>query len=134
MANDLVGQTLGRYRIHGRLGQGGMGVVFKATDEKLRREVALKVLSDGVVDDADRRARFLREARLAAALNHPNIATVHDVGETDDGHIYIAMELVAGASLRQRLDGGPLGTAAALRVGKDVTRALIKAHKIGIVH
>lgn len=98
MANDLVGQTLGRYRIHGKLGQGGMGVVFRATDEKLRREVALKVLSAGVVDDADRRARFLREARLAAALTHPNIATVHDVGETADGHIYIAMELVAGPS------------------------------------
>ena len=134
MANDLVGQTLGRYRIHARLGQGGMGVVFRATDEKLRREVALKVLSDGVVDDADRRARFLREARLAAALTHPNIATVHDVGETADGHIYIAMELVAGPSLRQRLDAGPLSASAAVRVGKDLTRALVKAHKIGIVH
>jgi tetratricopeptide (TPR) repeat protein len=134
MANDLVGHTLGRYRIDEKLGEGGMGVVFKATDEKLRRTVALKVLSDGVVKDADRRARFLREARLAASLTHPNIATVHDVGETDDGHIYIAMELVTGQSLRQRLDKGALGPAAAVRIAKDLTRALIKAHKLGIVH
>jgi tetratricopeptide (TPR) repeat protein len=134
MANDLVGHTLGRYRIDEKLGEGGMGVVFKATDEKLRRTVALKVLSDGVVKDADRRRRFLREARLAAAITHPNIATVHDVGETDDGHIYIAMELVSGQSLRQRLEKGALGPAAAVRIAKDLTRALVKAHKLGIVH
>ena len=134
MANDLVGHTLGRYRIEEKLGEGGMGVVFKATDEKLRRTVALKVLSDGVVNDPDRRRRFLREARLAASLTHPNIATVHDVGETDDGHIYIAMELVTGHSLRRRLESGPLGATTAVRIAKDLTRALIKAHKVGIVH
>ena len=134
MASDLVGQTLGRYRIDEKLGEGGMGVVFKATDEKLRRTVALKVLSDGVVQDADRRLRFLREARLAASLTHPNIATVHDVGETEDGHIYIAMELVPGQSLRQRLEKGALGPATALRIAKDLTRALTKAHGLGIVH
>ena len=134
MANELVGQTLGRYRIEEKLGEGGMGVVFKATDEKLRRTVALKVLGDGVVNDPDRRRRFLREARLAASLTHPNIATVHDVGETDDGHIYIAMELVTGQSLRRRLEGGALGASTAVRIAKDLTRALIKAHKVGIVH
>jgi tetratricopeptide (TPR) repeat protein len=134
MANDLVGQTLGRYRIEEKLGEGGMGVVFKATDEKLRRTVALKVLSDGVVNDPDRRRRFLREARLAASLTHPNIATVHDVGETADGHIYIAMELVTGQSLRRRLESGALGASTAVRIAKDLTRALIKAHKVGIVH
>ena len=134
MANELVGQTLGRYRIEEKLGEGGMGVVFKARDEKLRRTVALKVLSDGVVNDPDRRRRFLREARLAASLTHPNIATVHDVGETDDGHIYIAMELVTGPSLRRRLESGALGASTAVRIAKDLTRALIKAHKVGIVH
>jgi tetratricopeptide (TPR) repeat protein len=134
MANDLVGHTLGRYRIEEKLGEGGMGVVFKATDEKLRRTVALKVLADGVVNDADRRRRFLREARLAASLTHPNIATVHDVGETDDGHVYIAMELVTGQSLRQRLEKGALGASDAVRIAKDLTRAMIKAHKAGIVH
>jgi tetratricopeptide (TPR) repeat protein len=134
MANDLVGQTLGRYRVEEKLGEGGMGVVFRATDEKLRRTVALKVLSDGVVNDPDRRRRFLREARLAASLTHPNIATVHDVGETDDGYIYIAMELVTGQSLRRRLESGALGASTAVRIAKDLTRALIKAHKAGIVH
>ena len=134
MANDLVGHMLGRYRIEEKLGEGGMGVVFKARDEKLRRTVALKVLSDGVVNDPDRRRRFLREARLAASLTHPNIATVHDVGETDDGHIYIAMELVTGPSLRRRLESGALGASTAVRIAKDLTRALIKAHKVGIVH
>ncbi|MDB5215582.1 MAG: Serine/threonine protein kinase [Myxococcaceae bacterium] len=134
MADDLVGQRLGRYRIEEKLGEGGMGVVFKATDEKLRRTVALKVLADDVVNDADRRRRFLREARLAASLTHPNIATVHDVGETDDGHIYIAMELVAGHSLRHRLEKGALGPNAAVRIAKDLTRALVKAHNLGIVH
>jgi tetratricopeptide (TPR) repeat protein len=134
MANDLVGQTLGRYRIEEKLGEGGMGVVFKATDEKLRRTVALKVLADGVVNDPDRRRRFLREARLAASLTHANIATVHDVGETDDGHIYIAMELVTGQSLRRKLEAGALAPSTAVRIAKDLTRALIKAHKVGIVH
>ena len=134
MEGDLVGKTLGRYRVDAKIGQGGMGVVFRATDEKLRRSVALKVLSDGVVKDADRRRRFLREARIAASITHPNIAAVHDVGETDDGHIYIAMELIAGPSLRGRLAGGALGSATAVRIAKDLTRALIKAHKLGIVH
>ena len=134
MEGDLIGKTLGRYRVDAKIGQGGMGVVFRATDEKLRRSVALKVLSDGVVNDADRRRRFLREARVAASISHPNIAAVHDVGETDDGHIFIAMELITGPSLRQWLERGPLSSATALRIAKDLTRALLKAHKLGIVH
>jgi len=131
---DLIGKRLGRYRIVAKIGQGGMGVVFEATDEKLRRPVALKVLGDGVVADADRRRRFLREARIAASLTHPNIAAVHDVGETEEGYIYIAMELVSGSSLRQRLERGPMDTATALRVARALTRALVKAHGLGIVH
>jgi tetratricopeptide (TPR) repeat protein len=134
MEGDLIGKTLGRYRIEAKIGQGGMGVVFRATDEKLRRPVALKVLSDGLVTDADRRRRFLREARLAAAIAHPNIATVHDIGETDDGHVYIAMELIEGPSLRQWIERGAMSAATALQIAKDLTRALIKAHKLGIVH
>ena len=134
MEGDLLGKTLGRYRIDAKIGQGGMGVVFRATDEKLRRPVALKVLSDGLVKDAERRRRFLREARIAAAITHPNIATVHDIGETDDGHIYIAMELIEGPSLRQWIERGAMDTATALQIAKDLTRALIKAHKLGIVH
>jgi tetratricopeptide (TPR) repeat protein/predicted Ser/Thr protein kinase len=131
---DLIGKTLGRYRIEAKIGEGGMGVVYRATDEKLRRSVALKVLSDDLVMDADRRRRFLREARVAAAITHPNIATVHDIGETDDGHIYIAMELIEGPSLRQWIERGAMDAATALQIAKDLTHALIKAHKLGIVH
>ena len=134
MGQDLIGRTFGRYRVDAKIGQGGMGIVFEATDETLKRVVALKVLGDGIVSDAARKARFMREARLAAALTHANIATVHDVGETEDGHVFIAMELVRGATLRQRLAGGPLGTSAALRIARDVARALVKAHALGIVH
>jgi hypothetical protein len=95
---NLVGQSLAHFRIVEKLGEGGMGVVYRATDEKLRRSVALKVLPDSFAKDDDRRRRFLREARSAAAVTHANIATVHDVGEAD-GHVFIAMELVEGETL-----------------------------------
>src|SRR5271163_746164 len=87
---NLVGRSLAHFRIEAELGQGGMGVVYRATDEKLRRQVALKVLPESFALDADRRLRFLREARTAAAVTHANIATIHDVGEAD-GHVYIAL-------------------------------------------
>src|SRR4051812_26698428 len=134
MGQDLVGRLFGRYRIEAKIGQGGMGTVFEATDETLKRAVALKVLGDGIVSDSVRKGRFMREARLAAAMTHANIATVHDVGETDDGHVFIAMELVRGTTLRARLARGPLGMRAALRIARDVARALVKAHALGIVH
>src|SRR6185369_8563476 len=91
---------LGRYRIDARLGEGGMGVVWRAHDLQLGRDVALKVLPDSRVADADSRARLLREARAAAALGHPNIVTVYDVGEAD-GHVFIAMEFVPGRTLSE---------------------------------
>ena len=106
-----MGTTLGHYRIIGRLGQGGMGVVYRAEDEKLRRTVALKVLPD-TSGNEERRQRFLREARSAAAITHPNVAVVHAVDEAD-GRIYIAMELVEGENLRARLDRGRLDLATA---------------------
>ena len=134
MRQDLIGRTLGRYRVIEKIGAGGMGVVFKAIDDKLHRFVALKVLGDDVAKDADRRRRFLREARVVAALTHPNIAAVYDVGETEDGDIYIAMELVSGKSLRARIDRGPLDVRAALAIATDLARALVKAHEQGIVH
>ena len=134
MAANLIGQMIGRYRIVSRIGQGGMGVVFEAFDEKLHRTVALKLLGDDVAKDSDRRRRFLREARVAAGLTHPSIAAVYDAGETAHGDIYIAMELVAGASLRDRIARGPLDVADALTIARDLARALVKAHEQGIVH
>ena len=134
MGDELVGRTLGRYRIESRIGAGGMGTVYRATDETLRRAVAIKVLADDVVHDPERRRRFLQEARLAAALTHACIATVHDVGETTDGGIWIAMELVPGRSLRQWLNDGALDVPLAIHVAKEITRALVRAHGQGIVH
>jgi serine/threonine-protein kinase len=130
---DLVGKTLAHFRVVAKLGQGGMGVVYEAVDEKLRRTVALKVLLDDFAGDEARRKRFLREARSAAAVTHPNIATIHDVGEAD-GRIYIAMELVEGKSLRRVLGEGPLQLKQAVRIAQQIARGLAKAHDRGIVH
>ncbi|MEO8801637.1 MAG: serine/threonine-protein kinase [Polyangiaceae bacterium] len=134
MADHLLGRVLGRYRIVERIGAGGMGTVYRATDETLRRTVAIKVLADDVAENAETRGRFLREARLAASLTHPCVAAVYDAGESDDGHVYIAMELVPGKSLRQRLVGGALDVPTAVHVAKEITRALVAAHGLGIVH
>src|SRR6266545_4939510 len=104
--STLIGRTLGRFRIIERIGAGGMGEVYRAYDEHLERQVAIKVLPAATVTDSLARARLIREARTASQLNHPNICTVHDAGEVD-GHLYIAMELVEGRSLRSRLAAGP---------------------------
>jgi len=119
------------FRILGTLGKGGMGVVYRAEDEKLRREVAIKLLQDAGSDE--RRQRFLREARSAAAVTHPNVAVVHAVDEVD-GRIYIAMELVDGENLRDRLDRGRLDVAVARDLAEQIARGLAAAHDKGIVH
>jgi len=125
--------SIGRYRIEAKLGEGGMGVVWRAHDPQLRRDVALKVLPDEMVADDVARARLLREARAAAALNHPNILTVYDVGEAD-GRVYIATEYVPGRSLADGLSAGGMSPAAALRMGGQIASALAHAHERGIVH
>jgi serine/threonine protein kinase/tetratricopeptide (TPR) repeat protein len=130
---DLVGHTLAHFRVVERLGEGGMGVVYKAIDERLERVVALKVLTPSVAGDEQHRARFLREARAEAAVTHPNIATVYEVDEAG-GRIFLALEFIEGETLRQKLAHGPLEMGAALEVGLAVVRALGKAHGAGIVH
>jgi tetratricopeptide (TPR) repeat protein len=130
--DDLIGQTLAQFRIESKLGEGGMGVVYRATDTRLRREVALKVLPDALAGDDERKRRFLREARSAAAVTHPNIATVYDVGEAA-GHVFIAMELVAGETLRDRMEPG-LTRKEAVRIAKEIARGLRRAHEKGVVH
>jgi serine/threonine-protein kinase len=124
---------LAHFRIEERIGRGGMGIVFRAEDEKLRRTVALKVLPQDFGTDEKRRRRFMREARVAASISHPNVATVHEIGEAD-GRIYIAMELVSGTTLRHRMDKGPLPIAEVLRIGKEIASATAKAHERGIAH
>jgi serine/threonine-protein kinase len=130
--DPLLGQRLSHFRIDAKLGEGGMGAVYRATDERLRREVALKVLPDSVASDPERRRRFLREARAAAAVTHPNIASVFDIGEAD-GHAFIAMELVAGVTLRDRMARG-LTHAESLRIAREISKALARAHDKGVVH
>ena len=133
MSDDLIGEQLGQFRIVAKIGQGGMGVVYRATDEKLRRTVALKVLPAGFAAVPARRDRFLREGRAAAGITHANIATVYDVGEAD-GRLYIAMELVEGESLAARLGRGAMPIADALKFARGIAGGLARAHEKGLVH
>jgi serine/threonine protein kinase/tetratricopeptide (TPR) repeat protein len=127
------GARLGPYEVLGPLGAGGMGEVYRARDTRLGREVALKVLPDEVSSDRQRLARFRQEARIASALNHPNIVTIHDVGESD-GTSFIVMELAEGRTLRALVASGPLPMPRLLQVGVQVAEGLAKAHAAGMVH
>ena len=130
----ILGSRLGAYEILAPLGAGGMGEVYRATDTKLGRNVAIKVLPNAAASDPERRQRFEQEARSASALNHPNILTVHDIGEAD-GTVYIAMELVEGKTLRELVASGePLPTKKLLDFAVQISEGLAKAHTAGIVH
>ncbi|MEO8432131.1 MAG: protein kinase [Acidobacteriota bacterium] len=128
-----AGSRLGPYEILAPLGAGGMGEVYRARDERLRREVAIKVLSANLAGDADRRKRFEQEARAASSLNHPNIVTIYDIGDTGE-LVYIAMELIEGRTLRDLQNEAPLPTKRLLDVGFQIADGLAKAHAAGIVH
>jgi serine/threonine protein kinase/tetratricopeptide (TPR) repeat protein len=130
---SLTGQTVSHYRIVGKVGAGGMGVVYKAEDIRLHRFVALKFLPDAVARDADALRRFQREARAASALNHPNICTIHDIGE-QDGRACIVMEYLDGTTLKQRIAEQPVGIDELVRFGIEITEALEAAHAAGITH
>ncbi|HLN58332.1 MAG TPA: serine/threonine-protein kinase, partial [Thermoanaerobaculia bacterium] len=127
------GSRLGPYEILAPLGAGGMGEVYRARDERLRREVAIKVLVSELSADPARRKRFEQEARSASSLNHPNIVTIHDIGSTDS-MVYIAMELIDGQTLRALQQDGPLSTRRLLDVAFQISDGLAKAHAAGIVH
>ena len=133
-ATGMIGRVIAHYRILGPLGGGGMGVVYKAQDLSLERVVALKFLPPELSRDPDAKSRFLQEARAASALDHPNICTIHEVGETDEGQLYLAMACYDGETLKQRLRHGPLPIDDALEAAQQIARGLVKAHRNGIVH
>src|SRR5206468_13083974 len=123
---------IGPYVIERKLGEGGMGVVYAARDERLQRTIALKTLS-ALAGDPTARQRFWREARAAASVNHPNVCQIYEIGE-DQGELFIAMELLEGEGLADRLRRGPLSVAEAVPIGLDVLAALAALHARGIVH
>src|SRR5262245_28302114 len=129
----LPGQSVGAYKILALLGRGGMGVVYRARDERLRRDVAIKILPVSFANDADRLRRFEQEAHATSALNHPNILTIHDIG-TQDGAPFIVAELLEGEELRAQLESGAIPARKALEYAQQITQGLAAAHEKGIVH
>jgi serine/threonine protein kinase len=134
MEEILPGSTLaGKYKIVEILGRGGMGIVYKAEDTKLKRFVALKFLPPELIRDEEARERFLLEARSAAALNHPNICTIHEIDEEEEKS-FIAMEYVEGHTLREEIEKGSLALERSLKIAKQIAEGLEEAHKKGIIH
>jgi non-specific serine/threonine protein kinase len=129
----MVGQTVSHYKILGKLGGGGMGVVYEAEDTRLGRHVAIKFLPDNLTGDAKAMERFEREARAASLLNHPSICTIHEV-EDHNGHPFIVMEKLEGVSLKQRIRGNPMDVDDLLEVALQVADALSASHAKGIIH
>ena len=129
----MIGKTISHYKILEKLGQGGMGVVYRGEDTKLKRTVALKFLPPELTRDADAKARFIREAQAAAALDHPNICTIHEFGESAEG-LFISMPLYRGETLKDRIARGPLAIDDALRIAEQIAQGLAKAHGSAIVH
>jgi len=129
----MIGRLVSHYKILEKLGEGGMGVVYKAQDTRLKRTVALKFLPTDLTADAEVKERFIQEARAASALSHPNISVIYDIGESEEG-TFIAMEWIEGGSLAQRIRAGAVGVAEAVDITVQVAEALHEAHEKGIIH
>ena len=130
----MIGQIVSHYRIVERLGAGGMGVVYKAEDMRLKRTVALKFLPVELTQDREARERLQLEAQAASALDHPNICTIFEVDDTADGRVFVAMSFYEGESLEERIGEGPLPVAEGIRFGIGIARGLAAAHEAGVIH
>jgi len=128
----MVGTTISHYKVLEKIGEGGMGVVYRATDTKLNRDVALKILPQQFASDSQRLARFEREAKLLASLNHPNIAAIYGFEEADDVR-FLAMELVPGETLAERVAKGPVPVEEALEVCHQIAEGVEAAHEKGVI-
>jgi serine/threonine-protein kinase len=129
----MIGKSLGHYQITNQLGKGGMGEVYQAKDQKLGREVAIKVLPKEFAKDADRAARFQREAKLLASLNNPNIAAIYGLEESG-GTNFLVLELVEGQTLADRIKAGPIPVEESLKLALQMAEALEAAHEKGVIH
>jgi serine/threonine protein kinase len=129
----VTGSALSHYRIVAKLGEGGMGVVYKAEDTKLERTVALKFLAEHLLNDVEAKERFLREAKAAAALHHPNICPVHEIDEAN-GKTFISMAFLEGETLDDKIARGPLAIKEALDIGQQIAKGLQAAHEKAIVY
>jgi serine/threonine protein kinase/formylglycine-generating enzyme required for sulfatase activity/dienelactone hydrolase len=130
----MIGKQVSHYHILEKLGEGGMGEVYKAEDTKLKRTVALKFLPPELTRDPDAKARFIHEAQAASALDHQNICVVHDIEETEDGQIFIVMAFYEGETLKRRIEGGPMKHDEAVQIATQVAEGLARAHEHGIIH
>jgi WD40 repeat protein len=131
---SLAGRTISHYRVLSKIGEGGMGEVYKAEDTRLDRVVALKFLAPELTRDTEAKTRFVQEAKAASALDHPNICTIHEIDETDDGHLFIAMACYDGNSLKELISRGPLEPEGAVAIAQQVIQGLTQAHERGIIH
>src|SRR5271156_3254230 len=133
MPTQMIGQTLGHYRIIDKIGAGGMGEVYRAHDEQLERDVALKVLPAGTLTNESTRKQFRTEALALAKLNHPNIETIFEFS-SQDGLDFLAMELIPGVPLNEKLKNGPMSVRDVMRFGVQMCDGLTAAHEQGVIH